>query len=539
MSIYGKLGIINTNLMANAAYRGLESTNSALNTHQNRIATLKKVNGSADDPAGYIQATGMKIDMNGMDVAGNNIGNAQNMIGIANDGGSSIKNLLMEMRQKALEASDGTKTSSQRAAIQDQMAQYINEIQDTVGQTTWNGESLLDGNASFSFQTGPNPNNTTDLAIGLNFRLGLKQANMANGLRGGDIIFGTTAVTDGGKPTVSATNTANVIDADWTVEFQGDNSYKVSYTTDDGVSFDYGSTYYLTDGQQFSGRGVSLSGLKVADGITDKGFAEGDIITFTTKATVNGDSYALDWDVEDDDNYGMSLSSMITASGATGTAGLAEAGDSIEYEIKVTNGATLDGGSTSAALKIRTRADKGDGSGWGDWTDWEDKQTTNTSGTVTFGGTDHHATGIQIAFSGNDTLTEGDIFKGKIQTSQVGHVASGSVDVGGLTGTGGINLTTANGAKASLLKLDKALGKIDNELGNIGAMTKRLDIKSGLLDSRKTQTAAAVSRIEDADLINEQMEISKLMILQQANMSLLAQAQQAPRMVLGILGLGG
>ncbi|MEW6379014.1 MAG: flagellin [bacterium] len=538
MSIYGKLGVINTNLMANSAYRGLESTNSLLNVHQSRIATLKRVNTSADDPAGYIHATGMKIDLNGMEMAGNNIGNAQNMINTANDGATSIKSLLMEMRQKALEASDGSKNSAQRAAIQDQIAQYINEIQDTVTQTTWNGELLLDGNAAFTFQTGPNVNDTTDLAIDLNFRLGLKQATLANGLNNGDVIFSnTTAVADDGKPTV--TNADNVIDADWTIEFTGDNSYKVSYTTTDGVSYDYESTFYLTDGQQFSGRGISLSGLRLASSVTDKKFAEGDIITFSTKKTVTGDVYGLGWSVSDSDNYGMSLASMVTASGDTGIAGLAEAGDLIEYEIRVDDGATLNSGATSAALQIRTRVDKGDGKGWGDWTDWEDEKTINASGSVTFDGTTHHATGLQLSFSGNDVLTEGDIFRGKIQTSQVGHVTSGSVSVDGLTGAGGINLSTVNGAKASLRKLDKALERVDAELGNIGAMTKRLDMKSSLLEGRKTQSTAAISRIEDADLINEQMEISKLTILQQANMSLLAQAQQAPRMVLGILGLGG
>jgi len=543
MSIYGKLGVINTNLMANAAYRGLEATNSLLNVHQNRIATLKKVNTSADDPAGYIHATGMRIDLDGMEVASNNIGNAQNMINIANNGATSIKGLLMEMRQKALEASDGSKNAAQRQAIQNQIAQYIAEIQDTVGQTTWNGELLLDGNASFTFQTGPEVNDTTNLAIGLNFRLGLKQATLANGLREGDIIFSnTTAVANGGKPTV--TDTDSVIDADWTIEFTGDNSYKVSYTTADGVSYEYEDTYYLGTGQQFSGRGISLSGLRLASSVTNKSFAEGDIITFTTKATVSGDLYGLGWDVADDDNYGMSLASMINASGGTGIGGLAEAGDLIEFEIKVEDGATLSAGVISntgspATLKIRTRVDKGDGKGWGDWTDWEDERTIYGSGTISFNGTTHHATGLQISFSGLDVLTEGDIFRGKIQTSQDGHVVSGSVSVDGLTGTGGINLSTVNGAKASLRKLDKAIEKVDAELGNIGAMSKRLDMKSNLIEGRKTQTTAAISRIEDADLISEQMEVAKLMILQQSNMSLLAQAQQTPRLVLGILGLGG
>ena len=66
MSVYGKLGVINTNLMANLAYLQMGQTNNKLNQHQNNMATLKKINVSADDPAGYLNATAMKIDVNGM-----------------------------------------------------------------------------------------------------------------------------------------------------------------------------------------------------------------------------------------------------------------------------------------------------------------------------------------------------------------------------------------------------------------------------------------------------------------------------------------
>lgn len=296
MSVYGKLGVINTNLMANAAYQGMEATNKLLSMHQNRVATLKKVNGPADDPAGYIIASKMKIEMDGIGVAADNIANAQNMINIANGGASSIKNILTEMRKKVLEACDEGKTADQRTAIQSQIDQFRDEITDIVTQTTWNGTNLLDGSADLDFQTGPNM---------------------------------TTGVYD----------TTNLkIATDFSIDTLGDATTKI-------------------------------------DAITLEDTAPGD--------------------------------------------------------------------------------------------------------------------GSAVANS-----------------------------------------------RLALASLDAALSSMDNELGNMGAKTKRLDIKSDLLEGRKVQVGAAVSRIEDADLIVEQLEISKLQILQQANLALMAQAQQGPQLVLQLMGLG-
>jgi len=552
MAIYGKLGVINTNLMANAAYQGMESTNQLLSVHQNRIATLKKVNGSADDPAGYVMASGMKIEMDGMDVSGDNIANAQNMINIANNGASSIKNLLTEMRKKALEASDGSKSNDQRSAIQSQISQYLSEIQDSVSQTTWNGKILLDGNASFGFQTGPNSGDVTNLAIGLDFNLGLTQNRLANGLGATDIEFGALAtdiVANGGNPAIADTD--NVIDADWTIEFVGENSYNVSYTTpDSSESHTYGTTFTIGD-TPFIGKGIDLTAFALVDPAGSKKFAQGDILTFSTKATRDNDHFDQTKSINTaSSEYVQTQNQMIDATGVAGldTNELCKPGDLVQYKIEVTEGSTdlstLTG--SAATLEISTRLYNEGEKEWGDWVTGDSVDVNEASAYLaTFDGTDndHHAKGLAMTVDATDKLTTGDTFTGTIQIQKDGHVVTDSDGVGvnldGVAGQGVINLSTKNGAKASLNKLDVALSSVDGELGNMGAMSKRLDIKSNLMEGRKTQIGAAVSRVEDADLISEQLQIAKLQVLQQANLSLMSQAQQAPRMVLQIMGIGG
>ena len=66
------------------------------------------------------------------------------------------------------------------------------------------------------------------LAIDLNFALGLGQGTLAEQLAKGDLYIGSNSVLDGG--TFSVACAPKTIDADWTIEFTGEDAYKISYT---------------------------------------------------------------------------------------------------------------------------------------------------------------------------------------------------------------------------------------------------------------------------------------------------------------------
>jgi len=71
-------------------------------------------------------------------------------------------------------------------------------------------------------------------------------------------------------------------------------------------------------------------------------------------------------------------------------------------------------------------------------------------------------------------------------------------------------------------------------LGYIGAMQNRLDYQETSLTVAKTNTEAARSRIMDADMAYEQLEATKLQILQQTAVAMLGQANMAPLAILGL-----
>jgi flagellin len=96
----------------------------------------------------------------------------------------------------------------------------------------------------------------------------------------------------------------------------------------------------------------------------------------------------------------------------------------------------------------------------------------------------------------------------------------------GLDGIDITNITTYIGS------VDKALNEISMQLQYVGSLSNRLDFKENMLGISKTNVDAAISRMYDADLAKEQMEMVKLQILQNTATAQLAQANAAPQLYL-------
>jgi flagellin len=93
------------------------------------------------------------------------------------------------------------------------------------------------------------------------------------------------------------------------------------------------------------------------------------------------------------------------------------------------------------------------------------------------------------------------------------------------------SVTSAN---ISTLNVDTALNTVNTAIGQIGASVNRLTIKESNLSTAITNTEAAKSRIMDADVAKEQIQVSKLQILQQTSTAQLAQANSAPQNFLAL-----
>ncbi|MEW6535264.1 MAG: flagellin [Candidatus Auribacterota bacterium] len=88
----------------------------------------------------------------------------------------------------------------------------------------------------------------------------------------------------------------------------------------------------------------------------------------------------------------------------------------------------------------------------------------------------------------------------------------------------------------AISNIDAALDVVLRDEERLGSFIKRLEMESEINSVEEVNLRASLSSIQDADLAEEQMELTKLNILQQATMSMLAQANSAPQAVLTLFG---
>ena len=98
-----------------------------------------------------------------------------------------------------------------------------------------------------------------------------------------------------------------------------------------------------------------------------------------------------------------------------------------------------------------------------------------------------------------------------------------------------VELDPIEQAREALAKLSEALGKVDTYRGQYGALTNRFEGAIQNLAQERNATAAAQSRIQDADYAVEVSSMTRARILQQASTAVLAQANQVPRDMLSLI----
>ncbi|HFE64576.1 hypothetical protein B1H10_00900 [candidate division KSB1 bacterium 4484_188] len=154
MAFYGG-SRINTNVGALNALNALNVINSRIGTHQLRLASGKRINSAADDPAGYTISQKLKGRSRSLTQALNNVGEAKNVLSVAEGGLQNINDILVTVKEKMIQAGNGSYGSSELNAVLTQINDLLDEVDDIVSETKFNGTQLIDGNfTSKVFQTG-------------------------------------------------------------------------------------------------------------------------------------------------------------------------------------------------------------------------------------------------------------------------------------------------------------------------------------------------------------------------------------------------
>lgn len=156
---------INTNIAAFNALNSLKAINRNLEISQLKLATGLRINEVADDPAGFVISRRLGARARGLSVALDNVGTAKNVLAIAEGGLMNISDILITMKEKVTQAASDTLGSAERNAIKTEINQLTSEINDIVGETTFNNVALINGTYTASFQTGEGTTDTLHFAV--------------------------------------------------------------------------------------------------------------------------------------------------------------------------------------------------------------------------------------------------------------------------------------------------------------------------------------------------------------------------------------
>ena len=144
---------INTNYGGLYASKAASESQRTLDTAMERLSTGMRINYAKDDSAGQAISTRLSAEVQGLEMASKNAADAQSMIDTAEGALQETSNLLLRMRELAVQSANGSLVQSDRDALDAEFQALEAEITRIDTNTSWAGIALFDGNAK-TFQVG-------------------------------------------------------------------------------------------------------------------------------------------------------------------------------------------------------------------------------------------------------------------------------------------------------------------------------------------------------------------------------------------------
>ncbi len=137
------LNSVNTNNGALIALQNLNATNNELANVQGRINTGKKVSSAKDNGAVWAIAQTQRGTSNALNAVKDSLQRGQSTIDVAIAAGESVSDLLLQMKEKALAASDTTLDTTSRSALNEDFKALRDQITKAVTNADFNGANMI------------------------------------------------------------------------------------------------------------------------------------------------------------------------------------------------------------------------------------------------------------------------------------------------------------------------------------------------------------------------------------------------------------
>ena len=136
---------VNTNIGALVALQNLNSTQSQLQTTQQRITTGLAVSSAKDNGGLFAIAQNLRADVGSLTAVKQSLDRANSAVDVAISAGQTVSDLLVEMKQKSIAAADSSLDAASRSALNEDFKSLRDQVQTVVDNASFNGVNLLDG----------------------------------------------------------------------------------------------------------------------------------------------------------------------------------------------------------------------------------------------------------------------------------------------------------------------------------------------------------------------------------------------------------
>lgn len=205
--------VINTNVSALRAQNNSRVAEKAQAQAMERLSSGKRINSAKDDAAGLAIATRMEANSRGLTQAIRNANDGISAAQTAESAMGNISNILVRMRELAVQAANGTNAGNDTAAIQVEVKALIDQIGDIASRTTFNSTGLTSGTTELVAAGGGNPavvGTRLSIQTGVNEtdKLNVDIANMSTGTSGLSIATIDVSAAGGATSALAVLDTA-------------------------------------------------------------------------------------------------------------------------------------------------------------------------------------------------------------------------------------------------------------------------------------------------------------------------------------------
>ena len=172
---------VNTNLFSLTAQRNLNNVTSRLAGNFSRLSSGLRIANASDDAAGLGISERMRSQIRSFGAASRNAQDGISLAQTAEGALDETSSNLARMRELAVQASNGTLSTTDRATINTEFGALVTEISRIGDQTKFNGISLLNASASISIQVGIDASQTIAVAVADNTASGLSISALSTG----------------------------------------------------------------------------------------------------------------------------------------------------------------------------------------------------------------------------------------------------------------------------------------------------------------------------------------------------------------------